>query len=60
MLSWIALQAGFKKLLHKRKFPVLLGGEHTVTAGALMGVARVLGRVGVIQFDAHADLRDPL
>jgi N1-aminopropylagmatine ureohydrolase len=42
----------------KKKIPVVLGGEHTVTAGALMGITRVLGPVGVIQFDAHADLRD--
>ena len=45
-------------IVARKKVPVLLGGEHTVTAGALLGVARVLGRVGVVQFDAHADLRD--
>ncbi|BBD09206.1 agmatinase [Desulfovibrio ferrophilus] len=38
--------------------PVLLGGEHTVTLGALRAVAATGKKVGVIQFDAHADLRD--
>jgi agmatinase len=39
--------------------PVMLGGEHTITAGALRAVRRLAGpRVGVVQFDAHADLRD--
>lgn len=41
--------------------PVLVGGEHTVTLGALRALAREArerGRpLGVIQFDAHADLR---
>ncbi len=41
--------------------PVLLGGEHTVTLGALAALHRTLGSAqpfGVVQFDAHADLRD--
>jgi len=38
--------------------PVLLGGEHTVTMGALRALAHRAKPVGVIQFDAHADLRD--
>ena len=39
-------------------FPVLLGGEHTVTYAALAALVARFGRFGVIQFDAHADLRD--
>lgn len=39
--------------------PVVLGGEHTVTYGVIMGLikAGVLD-FGVVQIDAHADLRD--
>jgi agmatinase len=38
--------------------PVTLGGEHSLTFGAVTGVSRALGRpVGIIQIDAHADLR---
>lgn len=37
--------------------PVLLGGEHTVTLGALRALHAQYGRFGVVQFDAHADLR---
>ena len=40
------------------RIPVVLGGEHTVTAGAVCGFASLSERVGVVQFDAHADLRD--
>ncbi len=38
--------------------PVTLGGEHSLTFGAVTGVARALGKpVGIVQIDAHADLR---
>ena len=38
--------------------PVLLGGEHTVTLGAAEAVFEQYGsRVGLVQIDAHADLR---
>ena len=38
--------------------PVVLGGEHALTYGAVIGVRRALGQaLGVIQIDAHADLR---
>lgn len=46
-----ALEAG--------KIPVLLGGEHTVTLGALEAVAAFSPEpVGLFQLDAHADLRE--
>ncbi len=40
------------------KFPFVLGGEHTVTLGALRALKAAGEEFGVIQFDAHADLRD--
>lgn len=40
------------------KIPVVLGGEHSLSYGAVRGVASVLqGPVGIVQIDAHADLR---
>jgi len=41
-------------------FPVILGGDHTVTWPNVTGVARAKGwgRVSVIHFDAHADTGD--
>lgn len=38
--------------------PVVLGGEHTVTLGALRALKKKHGTFGIVQFDAHADLRD--
>jgi len=40
------------------RFPVLLGGEHSVSAPAIRAVAaRETDRLSVLQMDAHADLR---
>jgi agmatinase len=40
------------------KIPVTLGGEHSLTYGAVTGVLSVTHRpLGVVQVDAHADLR---
>ena len=40
------------------KIPVTLGGEHSLSYGAVMGVSRALDRpIGIVQIDAHADLR---
>ncbi|MBN1647377.1 MAG: agmatinase [Spirochaetales bacterium] len=39
--------------------PVTLGGEHTVTLGAARAVHAKYGQnAGIVQIDAHADLRD--
>jgi agmatinase len=45
--------------LEDGKLLILLGGEHSLTAGAVRGALDAYGRpLGVVQFDAHADLRD--
>lgn len=44
--------------VERGQIPVTLGGEHSLSYGAVMGVARALNRpIGIIQIDAHADLR---
>ncbi len=40
------------------KTPVLLGGEHTVTVGAVRACAERFDDLSVLYLDAHADLRD--
>ncbi|MGB6044107.1 MAG: agmatinase [Pirellulales bacterium] len=42
----------------QNKVPVLLGGEHTLTQAAVRAARSVKDDVGVVQFDAHADLRN--
>ena len=46
----------------KRQIPVTLGGEHSLSYGAVMGVIEGLQiaptELGIIHIDAHADFRD--
>ena len=44
--------------LEEQKFPILLGGEHTVTLAALRALKRRFPSFKVLQIDAHPDLRD--
>jgi agmatinase len=44
-----------KDILSVGKMPVIIGGEHTITQGAVRSLPKP---VGVISFDAHGDLRD--
>ena len=46
------------RVLGQGRFPVLLGGEHTVTVPAVAAVARKFPSLHVVQIDAHLDLRD--
>lgn len=44
-------------ILSAQKFPLMLGGEHLVTLGALRAFARHYRDLVVVHLDAHADLR---
>lgn len=46
------------EILTDGKFPLLLGGEHLVTLGAVRAAAKRHPDLHIIHFDAHADLRD--
>ncbi|MDO7086523.1 agmatinase [Pseudocolwellia sp. AS88] len=47
------------KILKAGSMPVVLGGEHTVTYGVIKGYLDAgITDFGVVQIDAHADLRD--
>lgn len=45
-------------ILEQGKLPAILGGEHSITAGAVRAAARRFPALSVLQIDAHADLRD--
>lgn len=46
------------EILNDGKLPLLIGGEHLVTLGAVRAVLRRYPDLQIIHFDAHADLRD--
>lgn len=45
-------------ILSDGKVPVVLGGEHAVSFGAIAACAAAHDHLGVLQIDAHMDLRD--
>jgi arginase len=51
------------KTLEAGKFPLVLGGDHSVAAGTVAGVAEFYRRqeqkIGLIWIDAHADINTP-
>ncbi|MGN1481118.1 agmatinase [Porcipelethomonas sp.] len=46
------------EILKDHKLPVMIGGEHLVTLGAVRAAVKKHPDLCIIHFDAHADLRD--
>ena len=46
------------ELVARDKFPVVIGGEHSITPAVVGAVAERHPGLSVLQIDAHADLRD--
>ena len=46
------------QILNDGKLPLMIGGEHLVTLGAVRAVLKQYPDLHMIHFDAHADLRD--
>lgn len=44
-------------LLKDKKFPVVLGGEHSVSIGAFQAFAKHYDEFSILQLDAHSDMR---
>ena len=53
------LKKQVSEIVSDQKFPVILGGEHSLSWAAVNGIADALDeKIGIVQVDAHADLRD--
>ncbi|QQR55992.1 MAG: agmatinase [Candidatus Melainabacteria bacterium] len=46
-----------KQLVAINKFPLILGGEHSLTVGAVKACAEQYKDLSILQIDAHCDLR---
>lgn len=46
------------ELLKAGKFPVMLGGEHSVSVGSVKAFKEIYPNISVLQLDAHYDLRN--
>ena len=53
-----AVEQVVDSVLKDKKFPVLLGGEHSVSIGAFRTFAKHYEKFSVLQLDAHSDMRN--
>lgn len=42
-------------LVSNKKVPIIIGGDHSITSLALEAIGNVLGKIGILYFDAHPD-----
>lgn len=56
----LSLELELKSLMYleQEKIPVVVGGEHSVPLGLIRALGRKRPGFGILQIDAHADLRD--
>ena len=47
-----------ENILNKKKFPLVLGGEHSITPGCIIPFTKKFKNICLLHFDAHADLRE--
>ena len=52
------LSAINKEILSKNKFPMVFGGEHSITPGSIKPFVNKYNQITLLHFDAHADLRE--
>lgn len=53
-----AIRDGALEPMRDGKFVISLGGEHSISPPLVEAAKEVHGEIGVVQFDAHGDLRD--
>src|SRR5690606_15343463 len=53
--NWVFLQT--RELMNKGKRVALLGGDHSASLGYFKAVGEKHGEFGILQIDAHCDLR---
>ncbi len=53
-----SIRGAAEALFQAGRFPVFLGGEHSISVGVFEALRQVHGPVTIVQVDAHADLRE--
>ncbi|MFO7312251.1 MAG: agmatinase [Bacillota bacterium] len=53
-----AIERAVASVVERGQLPIILGGEHLLTLATVRAVHRRFPDLAVVQFDAHADLRD--
>lgn len=53
-----AVETTITQLIKDHKFPVTIGGNHTVSIGAIRAMSKEYDQLTILQLDAHSDMRD--
>ena len=57
------LKGRIERLIEEGGFPLVVGGDHSIACGTVAGISNVYARkkkkIGLIWFDAHADMNTP-
>jgi agmatinase len=52
------VEKAIAEIIENKKFPLMLGGEHSISLGAVRALLKINRDMSVLQLDAHSDLRD--
>src|SRR5690348_17212034 len=55
----LTLRTTVCEIARKQKFPLVLGGDHSIAMGTVAGLLDARGAVGVLWIDAHGDINTP-
>ena len=47
-----------KEIIDSNRFPMVFGGEHSITPGSIKPIVKKYDNITLLHFDAHADLRE--
>jgi agmatinase len=47
-----------EEIISNNKFPMVFGGEHSITPAAIKPIVKKYDKIVLLHFDAHADLRE--
>ena len=47
-----------EEIISQNKFPIIFGGEHSITPGSIRPFVKKYNEIMLLHFDAHADLRE--
>lgn len=57
-IAFDLIERALRKILSKKKFPILLGGDHLITLPIIGEILRIHPDLHLLHLDAHADLRE--
>lgn len=53
------IQVQVQRIMDQDRFPLILGGDHSISIGTVSAISERFGEIGVIWYDAHGDMNIP-